>query len=409
MPRLLVALAAGAALFGSHTLAADTEWLSTWSSSQYVDKNAALPDSDFTDATLRQIVHISVGGETIRVHISNQVGSAPLKIDSVHIALAETPKGAKIKAGTDHALTFAGQPSVIIPQGGEYISDPIKLSVPALSSLAISLYVAQAPAVQTSHPGSRATSYAVHGNHVGDADLESPKTFEHWYQISAVDVPMPAGGAAIVALGDSITDGRGVTTDGDNRWTDRLSERLQENPKTKMLAVLNQGIGGNRILNDGNATNALARFNADVIAQIGARYLIILEGINDLGTLTRDAPVSAEAHAQLVARIIGAYSQMIDRAHAHGIKVMGATILADGASGYYHPDAQNEADRAAINAWIKAPGHFDAYVDFDAVTRDPADPKKMRADFDVGDGLHPNPAGYKAMGDAIPLSFFEGK
>jgi len=209
-----------------------------------------------------------------------------------------------------------------------------------------------------------------------------------------------------VTLGDSITDGHGATTNQDDRWPDAFAERLRANPATRDIGVLNHGIGGNRLLLDGLGPNVLARFDRDVLAQPGVRTLIILEGINDLGTLTRDKPATPEAHQALVKGMIGVYAQMIDRAQARGIKVIGATILPDGASAYYHPDAQNEADRQAVNAWIRAPGHFDAVADFDAVTRDPADPTRMRKDMDSGDGLHPNPAGFRAMAAAVPLAVF---
>jgi lysophospholipase L1-like esterase len=201
-------------------------------------------------------------------------------------------------------------------------------------------------------------------------------------------------------LGDSITDGHGATTNHDDRWPDILAERLQANAATRRLSVLNQGIGGNRLLLDGLGPNALARFDRDVLAQPGVTHAIVLEGVNDLGVLTRDAPATAQAHAQLVRDIVGAYRQMIERGHAKGIKVIGATILPYAGSGYYHPGPESEADRQAVNAWIRAPGHFDAVIDFDALTRDPADPRRLRKAFDSGDGLHPSPAGYRAMGEA---------
>jgi len=263
------------------------------------------------------------------------------------------------------------------------------------------------PAQQTGHPGSRATSWLLHGNHVADLDLPGAEGVEHWYLLSGIDVEAAAGAGAIVALGDSITDGRGVTHSGNNRWPDVLAERLQADPRTRHLAVLNQGVGGGRVLNDGAGPNALARFERDVLAMPGVRYVLILEGVNDLGTFTREAPQSAEAHASLVARIIGSYRQMIARARANHIKAIGATILPYGGSDYYHPDAANEADRQAINRWIRTPGNFDAVVDFDALTRDPANPMRMKPAFDSGDHLHPSAAGYRAMADSIPLELFK--
>jgi lysophospholipase L1-like esterase len=247
----------------------------------------------------------------------------------------------------------------------------------------------------------------VHGDLVSAADLPDAKKVEHWYQLSGVDVSLPTQGSAVVTLGDSITDGHGATTNGNDRWPDVLAARMQGDKSTKTVGVLNEGIGGNRLLLDGLGPNALARFDRDVVAQTAVRAVIVLEGVNDLGTLTRDHDVSAEEHAALVSRIEAAYGQMIERAHAHGIRVIGATITPYVGSSYYHPGPESEADRQAINTWIRAAGHFDAVVDFDQVTRDPAHPDRLLPAYDSGDHLHPGPAGYKAMGEAIPLSLFK--
>jgi lysophospholipase L1-like esterase len=209
-----------------------------------------------------------------------------------------------------------------------------------------------------------------------------------------------------VTFGDSITDGYGVTTNGNNRWPDILATRLQADPRTRGMGVLNAGIGGNRLLLDGLGPNAMARFDRDVLNQASVRYVILLEGVNDLGTLTRDQPASPEAHAALVAGMIASYDQMIRRARERGIKVYGATVMPFGGSGYYHPDASNEQDRQAVNAWIRTPGRFDAVIDFDRLMRDPANPGKLAPAYDSGDGLHPSLAGYKAMADAVPLDLF---
>jgi len=296
---------------------------------------------------------------------------------------------------------------VTIPAGAEYLSDTVPFPVAALSNLAISIHYDQPPTGETGHPGSRATSYVVHGDLVSAASLPDAKTVEHWYQVSGVDVVASPDGGAVVTLGDSITDGHGATTNGNDRWTDVLAARMQGDKSARMVGVLNEGIGGNRLLLDGLGPNALARFDRDVLAQTAVRAVVVLEGVNDLGTLTRDHDVSAEEHAALVAQIEGAYAQMIERAHAHGIRVVGATILPYGGSNYYHPGAESEADRQVINAWIRGAGHFDAVVDFDKVTRDPAHPDRLLPAYDSGDHLHPGPAGYKAMGEAIPLSLFK--
>jgi len=390
------------------TAPAQAGWVGSWATSQQIpEERNALPPADLTDATLRQIVRLSIGGRRVRVLLSNAFGAEPLRVEAAHVARAIAADGARIDPASDRALTFDGSSAVTIPAGASYWSDPIAFDAAPLASVAVTIHLPRAPKGQTGHPGSRATSYLLAGNHVGAADLAGAKTVDHWYQLAGIAVEAGPKARAIVTLGDSITDGHGATTNGNDRWPDQLADRLRADPATRSLAVLNHGIGGNRLLNDGAGPNALARFDRDVLAQPGVRYLIVLEGINDLGTLTRDAPVSTEQHAELVARMIGAYRQIVDRAHAAGIKVFGATILPDGTSGYYHPDARNEADRQAVNAWIRAPGNFDAVIDFDAILRDPADPRRIRAAYDSGDGLHPSAAGYRAMAAAIPLRLFK--
>ncbi|MHA6721246.1 SGNH/GDSL hydrolase family protein [Sphingomonas sp. RS6] len=400
----LIALLAAATAQASPSDEREPRWVGAWASSQMVPReDSSLPDEELDDATLRQIVRLQVPATRMRVRFSNAFGTEPLKIDGATIARAIAPDGAKIDPATLRPLRFGGAAAAIVPAGADYWSDPVELPVAGGADLAVSVHFGETPSRQTGHPGSRATSYVARGDHLRDADLPGAKTFDHWYQLSGIEVAS-AKGRAVVAFGDSITDGYGVKPNTNLRWTDALQQRLRAVPALRDVAVLNAGIGGNRLLNDGLGPNGLARFDRDVLTPPGVSHVIIFEGVNDLGTLTRDAPVSAEAHAALVMRIIGAYRQMIDRAHAHGIKAIGATITPYGASGYYHPDAANEADRQAINAWIRAPGHFDAVIDFDAAMRDPADPTRLRKDLDSGDGLHPSTAGYRAMGEAVPLA-----
>ena len=406
---LIVALAGFALLpcFAQNAPPAITHWVGTWASSQQIPEPAnALPPDELRDATLRQIVHLSVGGTELRVHLSNAFGTAPLRIDSVHIARPLSPSSDAIDAATDKALTFGGSSEVVIPAGAEYISDPVDYPVSALSNLAISFHLPEPPAQQTGHPGSRATSYVVHGNLVSAATLPNATKVDHWYQIAGVDVTTPADPVSIVALGDSITDGHASTTNGNDRWTDDLAERLQGSAATSQIGVLNQGIGGNHLLVDGLGPNALARFNRDVLAQTGVHHVIVLEGVNDLGGLTRLGEVPIAEHEALVAHILAAYQQMILRAHAHGIEIIGGTITPYAGSDYYHPTARDEQDRSAVNAWIRASGHFDAVIDFDRVMRDPSHPDRLLPSYDSGDHLHPSPAGYRAMANAIPLSLF---
>lgn len=383
-------------------------WIASWGASQQVpEPQNALPADDMRDATVRQIFHLSVGGSALRVHLSNAFGTEALHFTSVHIARPLSPSPSAIDISSDRPLTFAGSAEVTLPQGAEFVSDPLEFAVAPLSDLAVTLHLDLPPGIETGHPGARATSYYVHGDFVGAADLKDPKHVDHWYQISAIDVQAAPGAASVVALGDSITDGHGATTNGNDRWTDVLARRLQGAPETRNIGVSNQGIGGNHLLTDGLGPNALARFDRDVLAPAGVRWVIVFEGVNDLGGLTRDHEVSREKHAALVQRVLAAYQQIIARAHAHELRVYGATITPFVDSDYYHPGALTESDRQAVNQWIRAAGHFDAVIDFDSVVRDPMHADHLSPTYDCGDHLHPSPAGYKAMGNAVPLTLFE--
>jgi lysophospholipase L1-like esterase len=275
-----------------------------------------------------------------------------------------------------------------------------------LSDLAVTFHLDSPPMVETGHPGSRATSYYIHGDSVSAVELTQPKTVDHWYQITEIDVRAASRAAAVVVLGDSITDGHGATTNGNDRWPDVLAQRLQAASKTRDIGVSNQGIGGNHLLTDGLGPNALARVDRDVLAPAGARWAIVFEGVNDLGGLARNGEVSAAEHTALVQRVLAAYQQIVARAHAHGLRVYGATITPYVGSPYYHPGPLSEADRQAVNQWVRTSGLFDAVIDFDAVVRDPQHPDQMLPLYDSGDHLHPSPAGYKAMGGAVPLELF---
>ena len=413
LPWIAVCIALVACLSAQGTAAqpvAAASWVGSWASSQQIpEPRNALPAAALRDATLRQIVHLTVGGRELRVRLSNAFGTAPLTILAVHVARPVSKTSGGIDPATDRALTFGGSRSVTIPAGADYYSDPVSFEAQPLSDIAITLYLEVPPVQQTSHPGSRETSFLVHGNRVSDAALASATTFAHWFLISGVDVRGGAAAAAIVTLGDSITDGHATVDNTDKRWPDDFARRLQSSPDTRRLSVLNVGMGGNRLRLDALGPNALARLDRDVLAQTGARYLIVLEGINDLGEATRLGPISAARHTMLVHGIIGAYEQIVLRAHAHGIWVMGGTITPDTGSDYFHPPAATEADRQEINAWIRQPGHFDAVIDFDRVVRDPEHPDRLLPAYDSGDHLHPSPTGYRAMAAAIPLKLFTAR
>jgi lysophospholipase L1-like esterase len=400
-------LASSSALFAQRVPSKSPAWVASWGTSQQIpEPQNALPPDDLRDATLRQIVHLSNGGSALRVHLSNAFGTEALHFTSVHIAHPLSPTSPAIDPATDRALSFAGKVDVTIPPGAEFVSDPLNLPVAPLSDLAVTFHLDAPPARETGHPGSRATSYYLHGDSVSAANLVEPKHVDHWYQLTAIDVLAPPNAAAIVALGDSITDGHGATTNGNDRWTDALAERLQADPATRNIGVSNQGIGGNHLLTDVPGPNALARVDRDVLGPSGVRWVIVFEGVNDLGGLARTGEVPPVDHAAMVEHVIAVYQQIIARAHAHGLRVYGATVTPYVGSEYYHPGPTSEADRQTVNQWIREPGHFDAVIDFDAVVRDPNHPDQLLPAFDCGDHLHPSPAGYKAMARAIPLRLF---
>ena len=404
---LIVIAASIWAQSGAQAAANAAVWVASWGTSQQVpEPQNALSTEDLRDATVRQIFHLSVGGRALRLHLSNAFGTEALHFTSVHVARPLSSSSSAIDVASDRPLTFAGITDVEVPPGAEFLSDPLDFPVAPLSDLAVTFHLDAPPARQTGHPGSRATSYYVHGDFVSAANLIEPKHVDHWYQVAGIDVQTGPGGAAIAVIGDSITDGHGATTNGNDRWTDVLARRLQDSPSTRNIGVSNQGIGGNHLLTDGLGPNVLSRFDRDALAPAGVQWVIVFEGVNDLGGLARLDEVTAAEHAALVRRVVAAYQQVIARAHAHGLRVYGATITPYVGSTYYHPGPMSEADRQAVNQWIRTAGHFDALIDFDAVVRDPQHPDQLLPIYDCGDHLHPSPAGFKAMGDAVLLDLF---
>jgi lysophospholipase L1-like esterase len=351
--------------------------------------------------TLRQIVHTTLGGDRVRVTFSNVFSAAPLTIGAAHVAVRA--KDAGIAAGTDRTLMFGGGGSTTVPAGALVVSDPVSLAVPAFADLAIDLYVPESVEGQTMtvHRGALQTSYISAGNHAGDADWPEATRINSWYFLQAVEVAAPEHTAVVVAVGDSITDGSGSSADANNRWPDHLARRLAERNKGAKVAVLNAGIGGNRVLSEGTpeaGINVLARFDRDVLMQSGVTHVIVMEGINDIGNARENPTPTAE-------QLIAAQKQLIERAHTHGLKVFGATLTPFEGAGYY--TAIGEAKRQAVNDWIRAGKSYDAIVDFDAAVRDPAQPKKFLPEYDRGDHLHPSDAGYEAMGRIINLGLFK--
>ncbi len=387
-----------------------TRWIGSWGSSQMIaEGDNALPADRAGAVTLRQVVRLSAGGTRIRVRLSNAFGARPLAIGAGHVAQAIALGTPRIDRGV--RLTFAGRADAVIPAGAEIYSDPVALDAAAGADLAISLYLAEDAAPQTGHPGSRATSFTLAGDHVADADLAGATPVTHWYAIADIEVAGSANAGSanagtVVAVGDSITDGYGVKPERNTRWTDVFAARLRATTATRAIGVVNAGIGGNRMLLDGLGPNLLARFDRDVIARSGVRWAILLEGVNDLGVLTREAPATPAQHAAIVAQMKAGFAQVVARAHAHGIKVIGGTIMPLGGNTYYHPGAETESDRQAVNAFIRGSGIFDAVIDFDQIMRDPAHTDRLLPAYDSGDHLHPSEAGYRVMGSAVPLSLF---
>jgi lysophospholipase L1-like esterase len=397
LPWVLVAVlvTSGAAPVGQRADRATDAWIGTWAASQQLTEDANLPlPPGFADTTLRQIVHVSIGGSRLRVRFSNAFGKAPLTLRAARVA--RSIGGGAIRPDSDKALTFRGGATVTISEGALVLSDPLDFDVPPLSDLAVTIYVRGAPADVTGHPGSRTTSYLQGGDAVTAPELPAAARIDHWYFLSGVEVLAPASAGAIAILGDSITDGRGSTTNGNDRWPDILARRLQSRNGPPPVAVLNLGVGGNRLLRDGLGPNTLARLDRDVLAQPGVRWLVVLEGINDIGT-GPGARAKGEA-AATADDIIAAYEQIVERARAHGIRVYGATIMPfEGFTyaNYFTPEG--EADRRTINEWIRTSGRFDAVIDFDAATRDPDRPSRLSAGVDGGDHLHPSAAGYRII------------
>ena len=355
------------------------------------------------DATLREIVHVSIGGPQVRIIFTNEFGTDPLTIAAAHVAISQG--GSAINLVSAAGLTFGGHTSVIIPPGALVVSDPAVVKVPAASDLAISLFLpAQTITHLSQHGSADQTSYTAPGNVVGAQALDSPTEIRSWPFVKGVDVKVPAQDAAIVAFGDSITDGAYAALNANARWPDELARRLLADKRTAGLGVLNEGIGGNRILHDNTGPSALARFDRDVIALSGVKYVIILEAINDIGhAYTTLRPYDVVSSDDLIA----GYVQMAERAHTHGIKVYIATLTPYVGAGYASP--AGEQVRQALNQWIRTTNQIDGFIDFDKATQDPANPAMYLPAFDHGDHLHPSDPGYKAMGDAIDLKLFQSK
>lgn len=365
------------------------QWTGTWEAAP--SGTATVP----SDASIRNVVHISVGGSAVRVRVSNRLGTAPLCLDAVTVALRRegAHPGPGAVPGSLRTATFAGAASVSVPVGKDRVSDPVQLRVPADTDLLVTVHTPRAAGRATYHRDAFQTSYlAKQGNRTSDTDGAAyTATVSHWYYVTGIDVLRPGPAGSVVAFGDSLTDGTGSTQDADHRWPDLLSARLRGLPVHRRPGILNAGISGNRLLRDGAGPSALARLDADAVLRTGVHTVILLEGVNDL----KGKPPETDAGA-----FVQAYRWIVARAHAFGIRVIGATLTPFG--GYPDWTQAREDLRREINASIRG-GLFDAVADFDAVVRDPARPDRIRPAYDSGDHLHFDDAGAKALADSIDL------
>lgn len=380
-------------------------WLAAWGSAQL--EQGPPPDAQalwrqpMRDVSLRQIVRVDAAGQAVRVRISNLFGAEPLSLGAVTVALAD---GVALNAASLRSLSFGGRREVVVPAHAEVWSDPVEFAVARQADLAVQMHVQAGPRLASVHPGSRIRSWVVEGNRVGLTDWPEAVAQEGWWHLAAVDVRAAKPAPVLVATGDSITDGYGVPSGSYQRWTDQLSRRLVA--EKRETSVINTGIGGGRLLRDGLGPSLMSRFERDVLARTGVTHAVVLIGVNDLGISHRGKPTTPESRAALLAELKAGFTDLATRARALGVCLIASTVMPYSGSGYYAPQAENEADRQALNAWLREPGRFDALLDFDAVMRDPARPAFLRAEVD-NDGLHPSLAGYRVMAEAFPVEVLD--
>ncbi|MGE5447852.1 MAG: SGNH/GDSL hydrolase family protein [Bacteroidales bacterium] len=373
------------------------KWVGTWSTApQLVEPGNMPPAPGLANNTLRQVVRVSLGGDTLRMKFTSEYSQSPVTISAVQIAVSKG--GSNIDATTVTALKFNGSPTVTMAPGTAITSDPVAFHLTPRMDVAISIFFGQTSQTVTGHPGSRTTSYLLSGNTISSVDFAGSVNTDHWYVINGIDVKAPENAAAIAIIGNSITDGRGSETNKQNRWPDILSERLLKNPSTQHISVLNMGIGGNCVLKNCLGPSAISRFERDILNQKGVQWAVVFEGVNDLGG-------ASESTAPKVATdLIEAYKQMITLAHTKNIKVIGATIMPFKNHSYYTP-ARDQA-RIRVNEWIRNSGSFDGVIDFDQAMQDPLDNTSLLPSVQ-SDYLHPNVAGHRMMGESVDLNLFK--
>jgi lysophospholipase L1-like esterase len=380
-----------------------SRWVTTWGASPQAAVPGSLAATGFTNQTVRNIVFTSVGGNAVRIRLTNTFGSSPLAVGDVTVAVAAA--GASLVPGTSHHLTFGGRGSIQIPAGAQVLSDPVPMRVPALADLAVSVYLPQATGPATNHSDAQQVNWAsTAGDHAADAGAAAFTTqTQSWYFVDDVTVQSAPALGTVVAFGDSITDGFQSTVGANARWPNDLARRLDA-LHGPALSVADEGISGNRVLNDAECcgVNALARLQRDVLGQTGVRDVILMEGINDFGfSALPPNPLINPTTDVSAGQVIDGYRQIIARAHARGLKVFGGTLTPFKGASYY--TAAGEQKREAVNAWIRTSGAFDGVIDFDKTIRSPSDPLAINPAYDSGDHLHPNDAGYQAMATAVNL------
>ncbi len=386
-------------LFGQPDSDSTKIWVGTWATApQLVETGNMPPSPGLTNNSLRQIVRVSIGGDTIRVRLSNEFSTSAVTMKSVQIAVSTG--GNTIDVATNQELKFNGNSEITMNAGVAVTSDPMAFSVTPGMDLAITIYYGQTSATVTGHPGSRTTSYLLAGNTTARTDFAGAVTTDHWYNINAIDVLAPSPSACAAILGNSITDGRGSTTNLQNRWPDIFSESLLQNASTQHVGVLNLGIGGNCVLSGGLGPTGVSRFERDILNQPGVRWAVVFEGVNDIGGVK-----TADAANSTANNLISAYKQMITKAHAKNIRIYGSTILPFEGNSYHNQ--YSELCRNTVNQWIRTSGNYDGFIDFDKVMRNPQDTTRLVSTYQ-NDGLHPDAAGYKTMGESIDLGLFTG-
>ena len=406
VPGVLLAVSTGV-VSAQHN--AKAQWTGTWAAAPCsAEERKAM---HVHDQTLRLIVHTSIGGTAARIRLSNTFGTDALIITAAHLALRDT--GSTVRSGTDRALTFSGKAGITIPAGASVLSDAVTETIPALSDVSVSLFLADDAAVTTHHPSALQTSYMGAGDQTAQLQFTQTRTLTNWPFFTELDVTSAQPQKSVVTLGSSTTDGAHSTVDTNSRWPDLLACRLQAEPALRQIGVLNEGIGGNRVLHDGAGSggpaygpSASSRFDRDVLALAGVKYLVLFEGGNDINHPGESAPLSEAVSAD---DIIAGYRQIIERAHVHGIRVLLGTITPFAGVGKPATYAEREAKRITVNRWIMSQQESEAAVDFSASIADPAHPNAIAAQYDSGDHLHPNDAGYKAMADRLDLNFFRSR